>query len=116
SETIVNLDGYLAVDTRGHDDYVQGRRMLVYGGDGNDTIDAYGESDIAGGKGNDVLSFTYEDVIAYNPGDGADVIVANGPEHYDSNPYGLISLGGGLKPEDVEAYIDDSGNLVLIMG
>jgi hypothetical protein len=72
---------------------------FIDAGSGSDTIDAGSGSDfIAGGKGSDtVTSGAGRDVIAYNRGDGQDVLLAgSGGSSAD-----VLSLGGGIRYADL---------------
>jgi hypothetical protein len=114
----------------------------IYGNDGDDVIDGRGGDDgIYAGAGNDVVSGgsgmdlvfgdAGDDVIAAGPdgafasgGDGNDVYLFNagdgalfvdnapGPVNGDAD---TISFGGGITPENVMAYIDQWGTLILFV-
>jgi VCBS repeat-containing protein len=72
-------------------------RDALFGGAGNDTLKSNnGRGLLAGGRGNDTLYAGSEATeIAFNKGDGCDTLYLNG-----ASPI-TLSLGGGLKYEDV---------------
>lgn len=89
---------------------------VIYGGDGNDTIEAgNGEDYIIGGKGNDTLDGEAgTDEYYYFEGDGVDAIVDKSGESYVN----LVDLKGSLTYERVGRYIQvkNNGNLILLIG
>jgi len=103
------------VDARGGNDRVRGDEGndVIFGGDGNDIIaSGWGDDILAGGKGDDYLA-GYQDtnIYAFNRGDGHDTIYNTGEASW-ARP-DILSLGGGIRPEDVGGYIDAAGGLVI---
>ena len=72
-------------------------RDFIDAGAGNDTITTDCGSDfIAGGKGNDTINTGIDhDLMAFNRGDGADIVVGSG---WDRD---TVSLGGGIRYTDL---------------
>ena len=72
-------------------------RDFIDAGAGNDTITTDTGSDfIAGGKGNDMINTGIDhDLMAFNRGDGADIVVGSG---WDRD---TVSLGGGIRYTDL---------------
>jgi len=88
-----------------------GDRDFIDGGAGDDTITTDSSSDfIAAGKGNDIINTgAARDLMAFNRGDGADLVIGTG---WDRD---TLSLGGGIRYADLS--MRKSGNdLVLDMG
>ncbi|MDP2324478.1 MAG: putative Ig domain-containing protein, partial [Gammaproteobacteria bacterium] len=111
-------DGADRVDARDQDDFVDGESGddVIFGGTGNDALYGSWDNDIlAGGKGADTLEGGYgNDVYAYNRGDGADRI--NNWPGYESGDMDALSFGGGIRTNDVTAYVDAEGRLILQTG
>jgi len=81
---------------------------LLDGGTGNDTLtDGTGNSMLIGGKGNDHLHLGGGyDIIAFNRGDGRDVISSG------KGGTATLSLGGGIRYEDLS--LRRSGNDLIL--
>jgi VCBS repeat-containing protein len=86
---------------------------VIDGGAGNDTIVAdRGNDFIAGGLGNDTITAgTGKDVIAFNRGDGKDILKASGNDAKTDT----LSLGGGIRYADLTLKKNGS-DLVLGVG
>jgi Ca2+-binding RTX toxin-like protein len=84
---------------------------LLHGGTSNDTLDGSSGSDLfIGGLGSDMLSpHTGADVIAFNRGDGHDMVNAS------TGTDNTLSLGGGISYSDL-TFTRSSNNLVLNVG
>jgi len=84
---------------------------LLDGGSGNDTlIDGSGSSMLVGGKGRDHLYIGgWYDVIAFNRGDGSDVVSSG------KGGTSTLSLGGGIRYEDLSLRRSGS-DLILDVG
>jgi len=85
---------------------------ILDGGAGNDTIIGGTENDfMVGGKGNDeIYTGLGSDIIAFNAGDGNDVIHAhNGANH-------TLSLGGGIELSDLSLRHADDDLVIEIEG
>jgi Ca2+-binding RTX toxin-like protein len=91
NDTIIGGFGDNLIIGNGGDDYIAsyqsgifGNNFAVYGGSGNDTIDAFGTAPgtIIGGDGNDVIS-NYGPLAVIHAGAGLDLIFCNnnGGEH-----------------------------------
>ncbi len=116
-DTIDGLAGADWIESRDNEDY-------LYGGDDNDIISAgagqdaiwggAGDDIVAGGKGDDRLDDEAgSDVYCFNRGDGHDFI-----DDYSgrlSGAFDTISFGTGVNPEDIAAYVNSDGNLVLVI-
>lgn len=107
-------DGDDTIQARANDDYVNG-------GSGNDTIDGgsgndllYGNSGndiILGGKGDDSLNGgSGLDTYLFNRGDGNDYI-----ENSWSNGTKTLSFGADITPSDISTYVNENGQLVLLV-
>ncbi|OGS97667.1 MAG: hypothetical protein A3H31_12140 [Gallionellales bacterium RIFCSPLOWO2_02_FULL_57_47] len=98
-------------DSRHDDDHDRPENNLLNGGAGNDIlIGANGNDLLIGGIGNDTLNTgTGADIIAFNRGDGQDVVLASmGADN-------TVSLGGGIKLSDL-AFSHVGNDLILETG
>jgi Ca2+-binding RTX toxin-like protein len=85
-----------------------GGHDLVEGGAGDDYLHVQGHSLVIGGAGSDWIdNFGPGTVMAFNPGDGDDVLYAAGSF--------TLSLGGGVVPDDL-GLSADGDDLVLTVG
>lgn len=86
----------------------------VIGGDGNDTIKTYEESQvIEGGKGNDILQGNAgDDIYVFKRGDGSDTIQDFGRS--DGAGYGNVKTDDWVSRG--RNYVDDGGNDILSFG
>lgn len=117
-DEIYGDDGNDEIDARGNADFVDGGwgDDAIAGGTGNDSLYGSDGNDIlAGGKGADTLSGGQgNDVYAYNRGDDADRI-----DNWPGISWGdgdALSFGGGIRPEDITAYVNGNGELILQTG
>ena len=108
-------DGNDKIDGRDNEDE-------IYGGTGNDAISAGSGHDyvsggdgndvIAGGKGNDELyGEEGSDVYVFNRGDGNDEV--NNWQGNSSGDVDTMSFGVDVTPDDITAYVDTNGSLVM---
>ena len=104
------------IDGRDQNDVLFGNGCsdVIAGGAGNDEIYSGDDRDIvAGGRGNDFIDTTDSygaDLVAFNRGDGADVVVLDWTRR-DS-----ISFGGGIDAAEVAAHFNANGELILTTG
>jgi Ca2+-binding RTX toxin-like protein len=84
---------------------------LLDGGAGNDTITGgTGRECIIGGSGNDTITTgTGADVLAFNRGDGQDVVNAS------TGKDNTLSLGGGIRYDDL-SFEKSANDLILVTG
>jgi Ca2+-binding RTX toxin-like protein len=115
-DTIVGGENGDRIDGRDQNDILLGNGCadVIAGGAGNDEIYSGDDSDIvAGGRGDDYIDTTDSygaDLVAFNRGDGADIVVLDWTRR-DS-----VSFGGGIVAAEVSAYYDAAGQLVLLTG
>jgi VCBS repeat-containing protein len=88
-----------------------GGRTLFDGGTGADTITGGADRDfIIGGKGNDTITTgSAADIIAFNRGDGMDIVNAS------TVTDNTVSLGGGIKYVDL-LFKKSSNDLIFVTG
>jgi len=115
------------------DDYTN-HRFVLFGGDdhierfyGNDIVDAgYGSDDIDASLGNDVIAGNKgddfliggdgSDVYAFNRGDGIDYIDSTGDYYPTYSTPDTLSLGMGIKPGDLYAYLENNDLVISVAG
>lgn len=117
-DEIYGNDGNDEIDARGNADYVDGGwgDDAIAGGSGDDNLNGrWGDDVIAGGRGSEWLRGDEgNDVYAYNRGDGFDYI-----DNWPGIAWGdrdALSFGGGIRPEDITAYVNGNGELILQAG
>lgn len=107
----VSIDAPIVMAFNGNDHItVLSEVALLDAGGGEDTVEfkVDAASFLIGGGGNDVIGTSgIRNVIAFNRGDGADVVQAN--------LGGTISLGGGISSQDVSIIKTDS-DIVVDLG
>jgi len=111
-DTIHGDAGHDRIIARDNEDAVYGEdgNDAIAAGDGRDTVDGGTGSDVlAGGAGDDLLDGGMgDDTYVFNRGDGQDTLLVGPNAGVDT-----LSFGVGILPEDVSAYIDPDGSLVL---
>jgi hypothetical protein len=120
-DLIEGRDGNDRLHGRGGVDILQGGKgndelkdrhgnTLFDGGRGNDRMTGGRDDDFfAGGRGNDRLQLGGgNDVVAFNKGDGVDRL-------FGERQGGVLSLGGGIRYEDLK-FSKDGADLVLKVG
>ena len=110
----IDTDGRLILSVQGSDDSVSIDWFYSNNGTVEDD-ELWGSSAddvIIGGMGNDYVSGgDGNDVYCFNPGDGQDLL-----DNYPGISNGevdTLSFGGGITKNDISAYIDSEGSLVL---
>jgi Ca2+-binding RTX toxin-like protein len=115
-DTIVGGENDDRIDGSDQSDVLFGNGCadVIAGGAGNDEIYSGDHWDIvAGGRGDDFIDTTDSygaDLVAFNRGDGADIVVLDWTRR-DS-----ISFGGGIDAAQVAVHFNANGELVLMTG
>jgi len=91
---------------------IRGHHNVVFGGDGNDVLEAgYGNDTLDGGPGDDTLMMGRGNgTFVFGLGSGHDLIQPRGVPATSTD---TIQLGAGITPSDVTLQADASGDVTL---